>query len=315
MDATEIQSKKLVMNKYFEEIPCILCDSEDYQVVYPSSYGDLSIKEIIKMYRASGDDLLADQLVKCNRCGLIYVNPRIKSDLIVQGYSEGSDELFVSQADSRERTFAKSLKLIEKYHPKKGKILDVGTAGGSFLGAAKRRNWEVYGCEPNKWLANWGSKKYGVKISPGTMSEQKYKDDFFDVVTLWDVIEHTPNPSKVLSECNRVLKKNGLLVVNYPDIGSLIAKFMGRKWLFLTSVHLFYFTRRTIIKALRKNGFKVLLIKPHFQTLEAGYVFFRGKKYSNIIGTVGSVMAKKLGLEHKGVPYWLGQTFVLAVKK
>lgn|SRR3989338_7192531 len=299
----------------FEKVPCNLCKSEDYDVVYKANYENEKDSDINQKFRASGDELLIDQVVRCKKCGLKFINPRIKSNVIVKAYSEGEDPVFVSQADARERTFAKSLKRIEKYAKNKGRILDVGTAGGSFLGAAKKMGWETYGCEPNKWMAKWGEKRYGIKIKPGTLFDQNYKDNFFNVVTLWDVIEHTPDPLEVLKECNRILKKDGIMVVNYPDIGSWIARIMGRKWLFLTSVHLYYFTPRTIKLMLNKAGFEVLTIKPHFQNLELGYLFFRAGSYSKLISKIGGWFVKILGLEHKLAPYWLGQTFLIVKKK
>jgi 2-polyprenyl-3-methyl-5-hydroxy-6-metoxy-1,4-benzoquinol methylase len=298
----------------FERVACDLCGSGNYSVLYGAQYEKEKDSELSEKFRASGDELLIDQLVKCSKCGLVYINPRIKSNLIIKGYSEGSDETFVSQAAARELTFLKSMKEIEKYYPKKGKILDVGTAAGSFLAAAKKSGWEVHGCEPNKWLGEWGNKKYGLSIRPGTLLQQKYESNFFDVVTLWDVIEHTPSPSEVLKECNRILKKGGILVVNYPDIDSAVSKFMGRKWLFLTSVHLYYYTRETMSKALKKENFEVVKIKPYFQKLEAGYLFFRAKSLNETISKVGHSFVKMLNLEKAMIPYWLGQTFVVARK-
>lgn len=302
-----------MINTTFEEIPCNICGSKEFSVIYPANAAAEKDKDLVQKFRASGDELLIDQLVECKQCGLRYVNPRIKSTLIVKGYSEGSDEIFVSQASSRERTFFKSLEFIEKF-AEKGKILDIGTAGGSFLAAAQKRGWEVYGCEPNKWLANWGKKHYNIPIQTGTIFDQKYKKDFFDVVTLWDVIEHTPDPSKVLNKCNQILKNGGILVVNYPDIGSWIAKAMGRKWLFLTSVHLYYFTQRTMRRMLEKNGFEAIVIKPHFQKLELGYLAFRAGNYSKFISKASSGLIHALRIEHKEIPYWLGQTFFIAKK-
>ena len=194
MDVNKIQSNKL-NSRYFDSVKCDLCGFDKYKIIYSSRYSGKTIEELKKMYRASGDDLLIDQLVKCKKCGLIYVNPRIKSEMIIKGYSEGSDETFVSQAKSREDTFRKSLSLIEKFYPKKGYLLDVGTAGGSFLAAAKKKGWKIYGCEPNNWLAEWGSKNYNIKIDKVTIFDQNYTSNHFDVVTLWDVIEHTPSPS------------------------------------------------------------------------------------------------------------------------
>jgi len=297
-----------------EEVPCDLCGERRYSVIYKAQYEKEKDFDLVNKFRASGDELLIDQLVKCPRCGLIYINPRIKGDLIIEGYSEGSDEVFVSQASAREKTFSKSLKKIEKYVKNKGKILDVGTAAGSFLAAARKKGWEVYGCEPNKWLVDWGNKYYNLSIKQGTIFDQKYQSGFFDVVSLWDVIEHTTSPSSVLRECNRVLKDKGLLVVNYPDIGSLISRFMKRKWLFLNSVHLYYFTRKTITAILEKNGFKAISMSPYFQSLEADYLLFRAKDVSKIISKTGSSLVRTLGFDKRLVPYWLGQTLVIARK-
>ena len=301
-------------SKLLEEVKCNLCVSNDFKVVYNAKYKNEKDEDLVKKFRASGDEFLIDQVVKCNKCSLEYINPRLKSNEIVKGYSEGSDETFVSQANAREYTFFDSLKNIEKILPKKGKVLDVGTAGGSFLAAAKKRGWKVYGCEPNKWMAKWGKKNYGIEIKSGTLFDQGYKKDFFDLITLWDVIEHTTDPSKVLKKCNQILKNKGILVVNYPDIGSLIARLTKRKWPFLISVHLYYFTRSTMTSMLKKAGFEIVQIKPHFQKLELGYLCYRAGTYSKILSKIGSKIISTLGLQHKQVPYWLGQTFVIARK-
>ncbi|MBW2991819.1 class I SAM-dependent methyltransferase, partial [Candidatus Woesearchaeota archaeon] len=238
----------------------------------------------------------------------------LKAELIFEGYSKGEDPNFVSQARGRELTFEKSLKLIEKY-AQKGRIYDVGTAGGSFLHVARKNKWEVYGCEPNKWMCRWSKKHYGLDITPGDIFTKKYPDNYFDVVTLWDVLEHVPSPSKVLFECNRILKKKGLLVVNYPDIGSGISKLMGRKWVFLLSVHLFYFTPKTIRRILDKTGFETIVLKKHFQRLALGYLVFRMRQYSNILHNIGKKIIGIFKINKMQIPYWLGQTLVLARKK
>lgn len=299
----------------FETVTCTLCGEKNYRVIYPADYSKEKDKDLVQKFRASGDELLVDQLVSCTRCGLIYVNPRITGETIVASYAAGADPLFVSQVEAREQTFDKAFAWLEQYVPQKGAVLDVGTAAGSSLAAAKKRGWTVYGCEPNRWLARWGSKHYGLKIKPGTLFEQHYKKELFNVVTLWDVIEHTPDPMKVIQECRRVLKPKGFLVVNYPDIGSWIARLTGRKWLFLTSVHLYYFTPKTMTALLKKAGFKVRIIKPHFQYLELGYICTRAKTYSSLIGTVAGALVRVLGCGKVHVPYWLGQTFVLAQKE
>lgn len=299
----------------FESVPCTLCGSRKYGVIYDARYQDEKDHDLAKKFRASGDELLIDQLVRCASCGLVFINPRLKSSLVTKAYSQGSDEVFISQATARERTFGKALKKIELYAPNKGKVLDIGTAGGSFLAAARKRGWQVSGCELNHWMVRWGNKHYGLKIQQGTVFEQKYKKESFDLVTLWDVIEHTPDPASVIRECNRVLKNKGLLVVNYPDIGSWIARLMGRRWLFLTSVHLYYFTRQSMQKLLEQEGFEIMQMRPHFQELELGYLVQRLRLYNRWLAQSLKPLVSALCLQHQPVPYWLGQTFVLARKR
>jgi 2-polyprenyl-3-methyl-5-hydroxy-6-metoxy-1,4-benzoquinol methylase len=304
----------MVNKNLLESVNCNLCGSNNFNILYESKYENETQENLKLKFRSSGDEKLIDQVVQCKNCQLIYLNPRIRQDLVIEGYSEGSDENFVSQAKGRELTFNKSMKSIEKFC-KKGKILDIGTAGGSFLRVAQKRGWEVHGVEPNKWCCDWGKHNYGIDIKQGTIFENEFVDEFFDVVCLWDVLEHTPDPSKTLLECNRILKKNGILVVNYPDVGSFLAKTMKKKWMFFLSVHLYYFTRNTIRRILNKTEFKMIKIKPHIQRLSLGYLLFRLEAYNKPISNLGKQLTNVLHLSDLQIPYWLGQTLVIARKK
>jgi hypothetical protein len=132
------------------------------------------------------------------------------------------------------------------------------------------------------------------------------------VVTLWDVIEHTPDPARVIRHARKLVKPRGLLIVNYPDIGSGIARALGRKWPFLSSVHLYYFTRDTITRLLQQHGFAIVELRPHIQRLELDYLLSRGAVVSEGLSNWSRRAARLLGLSGRQVPYWLGQTFVAA---
>jgi 2-polyprenyl-3-methyl-5-hydroxy-6-metoxy-1,4-benzoquinol methylase len=295
-----------------ESVPCFLCGADDFNVVYEAQYDQEKDMDPVQKFRASGDELLIDRLVQCRRCTFQYVNPRLRGDLIFSSYSDGDDPTYVSQIDARERTFAQSLGEIERAVGTPGKLLDIGTAAGAFVAAATARGWQAEGCEPNKWLAQWGAAHYGITIRQGSVFEQHYPERSFDVVTLWDVIEHTLNPREMLEHCHRLLKPGGVLVVNYPDIGSSVARVLGRRWLFLTSVHLFYFDRTTISRMLAATGFKVERVRPHWQRLELDYVLFRGAILSRRLSAASRWLVRRVGAGKLQVPYWLGQTFVIA---
>jgi 2-polyprenyl-3-methyl-5-hydroxy-6-metoxy-1,4-benzoquinol methylase len=295
-----------------EHVPCFLCSADDYDVVYPAQYEREKDVDLVQKFRASGDELLIDQLVRCRRCSFQYVNPRLRGDLILGSYTEGDDQTYVSQLTARERTFDRSLGEIERASGGPGRLLDIGTAAGAFVAAAVKRGWRAEGCEPNRWLANWGASHYGITIRQGSVFEQPYEPASFDVLTLWDVIEHTLDPRQMLEHCHMLLKPGGTLVVNYPDIGSWIARALGRRWLFLTSVHLYYFERHTIRRMLESTGFTVEHIRPHVQRLELDYILFRGSVLSQTLSSAARAIVRPLGLSKSQVPYWLGQTFVLA---
>jgi len=298
----------------FETITCNICGSDHSTVIFPSARKEGGAKS--GEFRSSGDEPLADPLVRCTSCGFMYVNPRLKPGLVLDGYKSAVDEVFVSQAASRVRTFRRCLRIVQGAWGKApGKILDVGTANGSFLKAARDAGWEVSGCEPSAWMGEWCRKNYGIDITPGTIFDIAAPNGSFDVITLWDVIEHTPDPKTVLERCSRLLKKGGLLAVNYPDAGSWITRLMGRKWVFYLSVHYFYYTRKTMRLALEKAGFEVLKMRPHFQSLELDYILFRASAYVGALAKVPRAVFARLGLGGLQVPYWIGQTMVIARKK
>ena len=82
----------------------------------------------------------------------------------------------------------------------------------------------------------------------------------------------------------------------------------------MLSVHLYYFTPKTIKKMLNKTGFKTLVTKPHWQNLEIGYLVKRSKAYSNLAHNIGKFFIGLTGTEHMKVWYWVGQTLVIAKK-
>lgn len=295
-----------------ERVPCFLCGADDYDIIYEARRHREKDVDLVRTFRASGDELLIDQLVRCRRCRFQYVNPRLRSELIFSSYVEGDDPTYVSQLEARERTFAASLRQIERLAGGRGRLLDIGTAAGAFVAAAGKHGWDAEGCEPNKWLAEWGTRHYGIRIRQGSVFDQPYEAGSFDVVTLWDVIEHTVNPREMLDRCQTLIKPGGVLIVNYPDIGSWIARLLGRRWLFLTSVHLYYFTRSTMRRMLESAGFTVEVVRPHVQRLELDYVLFRGSVLSEPLSRAARAIVRPLGLGRAQIPYWLGQTFVAA---
>jgi ubiquinone/menaquinone biosynthesis C-methylase UbiE len=254
-------------------------------------------------------------MVRCTSCGLHYVRPRLRWDLILEGYAGATDPNFVSQASFRERTFRKSIAKLERMaRPAGRRVLDVGAAGGSFLAAARERGYEPLGCEPSTWMCEFAKTHYGIHLHPGTLFDMPLAAKSIDLLTLWDVIEHTPDPKAVLRRVHEVLKDDGVLAMSWPDYASLAARILGSRWPFLLTVHLYYFTPATMTTLLRATGFEPAGYTPYWQTLEMGYVGQRAAPYLGPLGGVLTGTLRALRLQRLPFQYQVGQTMVVARK-
>lgn len=292
---------------------CNLCGSGNFRTVYKKKFREEK-HAVESRYSASGGKIGMDNIVKCRECGLVYINPRFESKVILDAYYGSEDKRYASQDQGRIYTFKKGIKLIGNFS-KKGRILDVGCASGFFLKAAKDKGWDVYGVEPSKWFVDYAKEKYKIDVTCGTIFDTKYEDNFFDVITIWDVLEHTDDPMAVLNECSRVLKKGGILLINYPDISSLPSLLFRDKWWFVLSSHLYYFAPGTIGKMLAKTGLKPKYWGIHLQYLNLAYVIGMFGLYSKGLLKIAEFFSRLFRLERFMMVYYGGQRNVISVKQ
>lgn len=305
-----------------EHISCDLCGADDYTIIHRKIEEPLEIPLHEKFSAAKGV-LSTDQIVQCKQCGLVYTNPRIKAEIILDSCSQGDDTVYISQEEGRKKTFQEELRWIKNTtHPtEKEKILDVGCAAGFFLTVAQENNFEPYGVELNAWLADYGRKKFNLThITTGTLEKAKFRDGFFDYVTLWEVLEHVPHPMQTLQEINRITRKKGYLIISYPDYSSIFAKIFGRRWWFLLSHHIYYFTPKTMKQMLEKAEYTIIEDKMHWQMLKLVYMLDMFVKLNKSIFVQFPFksalwLLKAIGLRNLGVLYYAGQRDVIAQKK
>ncbi len=302
-------------DQLFETIPCPLCGSSDFELKLPATYpAAITPEELKGMFRASSDHELLDQLVQCRSCSLMYVNPRIRAELIIGGYSEAEDPLFTAQNSARIKAFRRTLKSVIgklRLDPKGKRLLDIGCAGGAFPAAARECGFEPVGVEPSRWMAAFGRSTYGLDIRDGILEPGMFPERSFDVITLWDVIEHLTQPHETLTLIGRLLKPDGMLFVNYPDIASVAARLLGRRWPFWLSVHLLYYTPKTMSAQLERAGFLPLWHESFWPTLPLGYIARRAAPYSPVLAVLPKIVGG-LGLNSLQMPYNIGQTLFVS---
>ena len=206
-------------------------------------------------------------VVRCTNCGLYYSNPRWKAEHLFSYYgAEYWDEyknkvrLTTLNVNINQRRWDPFLDCIEPAR-RTGRLLDVGCATGDFLLAAQMRGWETYGVEVAPISAEQAIKLTGSPVHIGTLDTSPYPDGMFDVVTLWDVLEHVQSPRSYVANAARLLSPGGMFALTTPNIRSIAYRLLGPDWWVIgPNGHIYYFAPRTLARLLKSEGFAIHLM-------------------------------------------------------
>jgi 2-polyprenyl-3-methyl-5-hydroxy-6-metoxy-1,4-benzoquinol methylase len=207
------------------------------------------------------------------------MNPRDR-DISSIYKNVGEDEYYISSKEDRIVTFERDYQKLESViGPAHGrKMLDVGCGYGLFLGVCKNHGWEAYGCELSE--VQWRkAKEHYDRVYNKEVRDCGFPENFFDLVTMNEVIEHVPSPKTLLKEAYHVIKPGGHIVLTTPDRSSWPAKLFGKRWLAYARMHLYYFTPYTLGRMLEGQGFRVIKIERHKRIIRFGVAIEWMKKH------------------------------------
>ena len=247
----------------------------------------------------------------CRVCGHIFANPCPKPEFIFHLYSRVEDPLYSEEAEGRAKNFIRILRYLAKVMPRKGRLFDVGAATGILLDEARRRDWDVAGIEPSTWAVRTAQDRYGLSILQGYFEAAEIGKKTYDVVTMVDIIEHTPLPYKALAKARDILKPSGVLCIVTPDIHSPAARLAGERWWHYRPGHLAFFSRRSLDTILKRAGFKIFKNRKYAWTFSAHYLFSRKPSLAGLLKN------KRLASFLKRIPIKLalGDSFEIYARK
>jgi 2-polyprenyl-3-methyl-5-hydroxy-6-metoxy-1,4-benzoquinol methylase len=234
-----------------KHVPCNLCGSEAQQPFCPEN---------------------GLGLVQCTQCGLVYVSPRPDPHELYALYGETyfhNNESgvvgytnYLKDEDNIRQTFAGRLKWLERFI-QPGKVFDVGCAAGFFLDEAKQRGWQVQGLDVSGFAVEYVKDRFGFDARQGSLTELDYPTGSYDLLTMWDVIEHVPDPKAYIQRAADLLRKGGVFALATPDVDSIPAKLTGKRWVGykLSEEHVYYFSVRTLSQFLNEAGFEVVDVR------------------------------------------------------
>ena len=239
-----------------EHVSCHLCGLDDTQVLFQKR-DKLGITD---------DEF---QVVECRGCGFIYVNPRPTEAEIGKFYPATYSWKETLEADSFLTKCVRRLEKGYRYHllqgevsevvkytgRDSGRVLDVGCGTGDRLDVFRSKGFETYGVETSD-SANYAREHLNLNVSKGDLFSANFPDEFFDLATLYNVLEHMHDPVRVMKEIHRILKKEGSLIIQIPNSNSLQCKIFKKRWAaFDVPRDLYYFGTERLRSLLGKVGF------------------------------------------------------------
>jgi 2-polyprenyl-3-methyl-5-hydroxy-6-metoxy-1,4-benzoquinol methylase len=295
---------------------CNLCGSADWQPLYPATMTNSHSMDVAAFRCTSVGYGHHPQIVSCDHCGHVYANPRWSEDEIVAAYTAVEDETYVSERSGRVLTFQKHLAEMETHvGAANGRsLLDVGAYIGVFVEVAQTSGWQAYGVEPSAWAAQEAQRR-GLDVIQGTQDAPALQNRQFDVVTMWDVIEHVAEPLAEVQKAHRLLNPAGWLVVHTMDIDSPIARLMGSRWPWLMDMHLHYFSRQSMAYMLEKAGFEVVWSGAQGRYLRLGYLASRVGGLNGALGRLAEWGVNRLNMAETAVPVNFGDLFTVYARK
>lgn len=222
-----------------------------------------------------GPDLLLNQpgdfhLVRCQKCHLIYQNPQLtRTELMAhypdnyEPYERGVNEKLTQwQKLNRRHEMSRRCQRIQRYFPTPGRVLDVGCSTGLFLVAMRDLGWQVEGVELSEFAANYCRTEHQLTVHTGMLEDVPFSANSFEVVTLWDVLEHVLDPKATIQNVAHILKPNGLFVASLPNPEAYEARLFKDKWVgWDRPRHLHIFSQEVIQKYLEAAGFELVTIE------------------------------------------------------
>lgn len=208
---------------------------------------------------------------RCPNCGLVYPSPRPRAQFLKDQYISGRfasafHELYLPSVPYRMATiFKERIESIIAPRVPRGRLLDVGCSSGHFLKLAAECGYDVYGVEPNPAMVEYAQAELRLRnICCGTLANVGYPASYFDVITLWDVLEHVEQPGMLLKEVDRVLKPGGW-VFAYTENFSSFNVLVTREYSEMISpdVHLRHYTSETFRREFEQAGFLVKEVYTH----------------------------------------------------
>ena len=233
-----------------QTLPCPLCGSDDSLVIFRS--------RDFRFYT----DATVFNVVRCKGCGFAFLNPRPDKKGIAKFYPpqfhQTDRSFFYKLLSPCFRLAQRSIIKVFIKYKKEGRALDIGCGNGEFILALRRHGFDAWGIETNIGAEKFTDRSLAGRILYKDIKECGFPEKSYDIITLFQSLEHIYDLGELLGEINRILKDDGLLYICVPDSDFFEARLFGPYYYNLeVPRHLYFFSKNSLAALLSKHGFKV----------------------------------------------------------
>jgi 2-polyprenyl-3-methyl-5-hydroxy-6-metoxy-1,4-benzoquinol methylase len=243
---------------------CAICKTEGNATEwYPSTFAPEALTpEVFSARRLP--DRVHYRIACCNTCGLVRSDPMAELETVAQLYRQSSFG-YADELPGLKRTYGRYLARLDQFGVNKGALLEIGCGNGFFLEVALAQQYRlVRGVEPSRDAVSRASRAVADGIVCDVMHEGLFESETFDVICLFQVLDHIADPASLLDECFRMLKPGGVALILNHNVAAISAKILGEGSPIFDIEHTYLYSRETLARLTGASG---------FSTREAGTVW------------------------------------------
>lgn len=251
---------------------CAICHTEaNATELYPANFDFEAFNPAVFSARRL-PDRIHYRLAQCATCGLVRSDPIADDATLAELYAQSSFD-YGAEVASLRRTYGRYLAKLDNYGVCKGALLEIGCGNGFFLEAALRQGYRrVQGVEPSGEAIGKANPRVRPHIVRDLMRPGLFEPEQFDVVCLFQVFDHIPDPGALLDECWQVLKPGGLLLCLNHNIEALSARLLGERSPIIDLEHTYLYSPATMRRLVELHGLGVKYVGPVFNNYPLHYL-------------------------------------------
>jgi SAM-dependent methyltransferase len=251
---------------------CAICGVFDHaEELYPAKLGTDAFTPAVFSARRM-PDRTRHRMVRCRRCSLVRADPVLDPDLSAELYRASTFD-YGEELDGLRTTYGAALDRLAALVPGRSGLVDIGCGNGFVLEIALDRGWSnVRGVEPSTDAIARAKPRVRELIVADVMRSSLLPDSSFDAVTLFQVLDHMPDPMALLRECRAILRPDGAILALNHNVAAWSARLLRERSPIIDVEHTYLYSPATMRQLFEGAGFEVLEVGPVRNTYSLSYL-------------------------------------------